>query len=85
MSSSGQKSMYLRGETSSCLVKVSDMGSQEANAELARDVATELGIYPKGPAVLVYSVVDQDELWYDRLITQDEAERIIQDGKCPVR
>lgn len=78
---SGLLSMYLRGQDSSCLVKVTDMGSQEANAELARDVATELGIYPKGPAVLVYSVVDQDEWFYDRLITQAEAERITQDGQ----
>lgn len=76
MSSSTLRSMYLRGENSSCLVKVSDMGSQEANAELARDVATELGIYPKGPAVLVYSVVDQDEWFYDRLITEAEAKTI---------
>lgn len=80
-----QRSMYLRGEDSSCLVKVTDMGSQEANAELARDVAAELGIYPKGPAVLVYSVVDQDEWFYNKLITQEEAERIIASGKRIIR
>lgn len=80
-------SMYIRGEKSSCLVKVPDQGNQEANAELARDVAYELGIYPEGPAKLVYSVVDQDDWFYDRLIWQDEAEQIVagsNDGKRPI-
>jgi hypothetical protein len=79
------RSMYLRGETTSSLVKIHDMGDSKANAELARDVATELGIYPKGSAVLVYSVVDQDEWFYNKLITQDEAERIIQDDECSIQ
>lgn len=78
-------SMYLRGQDSSCLVKVSDQGNQHSNAELARDVATELGIYPKGPAVIVYGVVDQEADFYDRLIPQAEAERIILHGQCTVR
>lgn len=81
----GQVSIYLRGEASSCLVKVTDTGISKWNNELARDKAQEMGIYPEGRAVLAYSVVEQDQYFYDRLITQAEAEEEIRHGQRTIR
>lgn len=67
-----QCSIYLRGDHSSCLVKVPDVGNSVLNADLARDLAQELGIYPEGTAVLAYSVVEQDESFYNKLILETE-------------
>lgn len=67
-----QISYYIRGENSSCLVRVMDTGNSAINADLARDAAVELGIYPSGHC-LAYSVNDQEEEFYNKLFTEDEA------------
>lgn len=79
-----QVSIYLRSAAGSCLVRVSSLGSGAAEAELAKDKAQELGIYPAG-TVLAYSVVEQDDYFYDKLITAEEAKEIVANGECTIR
>lgn len=77
-------SIYLRSAAGSCLVKVTDTGISSVNNELAKDKAQEMGIYPAG-TVLAYSVVEQDDYFYDKLITAEEAKEIVSNGKPAIR
>lgn len=74
-------SYYLRGEKSSALVRIPELNiTAEQKAALAREEAIEQGCLPKG-TLLVYCVIHQDEFFYNKLITQEEAEVLKNDKR----
>lgn len=78
-------SYYIRGsEATSALVKVYGIsGVSSIDHHLATKEAREQGCMPAG-TVIVYKVLDQEEGFYNRLITDEEAEEI-RSGQCVIR
>jgi hypothetical protein len=72
-------SYYIRGSNGTALVQIEVMESMSAHARhaLAREEAIEHGCLPSGTCI-VYEVVPQAQVFYNKLITQHEAEAIKQ-------
>lgn len=67
------KSYYIRSQEGFCIVKLPDYPYVDSVLHhMAIDEAEERGICPGGTKI-VYGVVEQDESWYNKFFTEDEA------------
>jgi len=78
-------SYYIRGSNGTCLVRIPGGLSNEYNkAMLAVQEAEEQGCAPSGTRI-IYEVVPQDEMFYNRLWTSEEAKELMTNGKRTIR